>query len=539
MRPTRDSNHQNLLPSTRRVAVLLDLTLLAFFFWHAFYLLRSPLTYAPDDALFYYQIGFNASHGEGVRFNDLTPTNGFHPLWLGVCTLLGFLCTTKLQLMTLGTLTVILLNGIAALMIRRFLRDECGDWLASVGALLAVPYLFFVAHGMEGSLAAALFTTLLFAARDFIKSPKPAKFVACAALCGLVVAARLDLIFFVAPIALLVAWKFRHAAHAPRWFLCASAAGMAPVATFLALNTAYFGDPRPISGILKFAASQGVGSLFLLNGIVLTYLVLSLLGALLALSRRTATSLVFVSAASGSVCFVLYLLANNHAEIGAWYFTLFAVTGALGFAYSVDAVLSHGTRLRPLFSKAIYTVAATAAIASAFLMVRYGNRGVLSTDIHQVSTGLAESARRERIHRVFAFDRPGELAFLDGLSVVAADGLTTNLPFQKELAARGLDEFLDRYEIDAVVLPRIGSTYGPALCDQVYLSALRFRCSRDDDAMSTGIRIVELEVLSRLTGASLGKLDLRNAQRIAFSPNRDLDVLLLDSRPASRAISAR
>ena len=37
----------------------------------------------------------------------------------------------------------------------------------------------------------------------------------------------------------------------------------------------------------------------------------------------------------------------------------------------------------------------------------------------------------------------------------------------------------------------------------------------------------------------LGKLDLRNAQRIAFSPNRDLDVLLLDSRPASRAISAR
>jgi hypothetical protein len=61
----------------------------------------------------------------------------------------------------------------------------------------------------------------------------------------------------------------------------------------------------------------------------------------------------------------------------------------------------------------------------------------------------------------------------------------------------------------------------------------------DDGQTSSGVRITEIEVFSRLTGTSLGKVDLQNARRVKFSPNRELDMVLLDDRPANRAISAR
>jgi hypothetical protein len=315
--------------------------------------------------------------------------------------------------------------------------------------------------------------------------------------------------------------------------------GIAPVATFLAINSIYLGDPRPISGILKFAASRGVGSFQIFNGIVIAYFALGLLGAAAAFVRKSAGATVFITATGGGIAFIGYLLASNHAEVGAWYFMLFAVTGAVGFSFACEAVLSRWLHSPALSAKAMHLLGFAAAAASAFLMVRYGRRAVISQETYGSSMSLGESARREHIHRVFAFDRPGELAFLDGLSVVAADGLTTNLPFQREFATRGFDDFLTRNAIDAVVLPKIGAAYGPTFCDDTYLSAIRFTCSTVDGQASSGMKVTAIEVFSRLTGASLGKVDLQHARRVEFSPHRELDMVLLDNRPANRPGSAR
>jgi len=35
-----------------------------------------------DDAYYYFTIARNIAHGLGPTFDTLTPTNGFHPLWL-------------------------------------------------------------------------------------------------------------------------------------------------------------------------------------------------------------------------------------------------------------------------------------------------------------------------------------------------------------------------------------------------------------------------------------------------------------------------
>lgn len=40
----------------------------------------------PDDAYYYFTIARNLARGEGVTFDGLSPTNGFHPLWLALIT---------------------------------------------------------------------------------------------------------------------------------------------------------------------------------------------------------------------------------------------------------------------------------------------------------------------------------------------------------------------------------------------------------------------------------------------------------------------
>ena len=51
----------------------------------------------PDDAFYYYKTAVNISQGLGSTFDTINFTNGYHPLWMLVCTLVAFI-TTQTQL---------------------------------------------------------------------------------------------------------------------------------------------------------------------------------------------------------------------------------------------------------------------------------------------------------------------------------------------------------------------------------------------------------------------------------------------------------
>jgi hypothetical protein len=38
-----------------------------------------------DDSYFYLQVAWNFAHGNGSTFNAIMPTNGYHPLWMLLC----------------------------------------------------------------------------------------------------------------------------------------------------------------------------------------------------------------------------------------------------------------------------------------------------------------------------------------------------------------------------------------------------------------------------------------------------------------------
>ena len=45
----------------------------------------APYVLCFDDAFYYFEIARNSAQGFGLTFDRINLTNGFHPLWLGIC----------------------------------------------------------------------------------------------------------------------------------------------------------------------------------------------------------------------------------------------------------------------------------------------------------------------------------------------------------------------------------------------------------------------------------------------------------------------
>ena len=48
--------------------------------------LMKPEQFMHDDSYFYLQVAHNIAQGNGSTFHGITPTNGYHPLWLWMVT---------------------------------------------------------------------------------------------------------------------------------------------------------------------------------------------------------------------------------------------------------------------------------------------------------------------------------------------------------------------------------------------------------------------------------------------------------------------
>jgi hypothetical protein len=79
-------------PLRAAVAVVVAVWLAVIVLWR-----YAPYTITFDDAFYYFQIARNVANGHGSTFNGIDSTNGYHPLWLLICTvpyLLGMDGTT-------------------------------------------------------------------------------------------------------------------------------------------------------------------------------------------------------------------------------------------------------------------------------------------------------------------------------------------------------------------------------------------------------------------------------------------------------------
>lgn len=113
----------------------------------------------PDDAYYYFTIARNIARGYGVTFDGLTPTNGFHPLWMSLITPIWWLGGRSVTIPINLTLTLgVAFDIVTMLGILRLARFVTGnDFIAGLAVIVYAwnPYnLAASVNGLETSLAA-------------------------------------------------------------------------------------------------------------------------------------------------------------------------------------------------------------------------------------------------------------------------------------------------------------------------------------------------------------------------------------------------
>ncbi|MCA9567422.1 MAG: tetratricopeptide repeat protein [Myxococcales bacterium] len=201
--------------------------------------LANPGLFMVDDAWFYLQIGRNIASGAGSTFDGTTPTNGYHPLWMGFVTSIAGLTGGGRDAMLYLTLVVqVALAAWTVALLPRIAAREGFAYPSFVATAVVLTQLTDKGWVSEGMLTSALHVTVLW---SWVRGDRPWR---TGVLLGLLFLARLDTLFFVVAVGLFTLPDVRRAAIL--------AAGTAITALpWLGWTFATTGHLVPVSGAIK------------------------------------------------------------------------------------------------------------------------------------------------------------------------------------------------------------------------------------------------------------------------------------------------
>jgi len=226
-----------------------------------------------DDAFYYFKTAQNIVEGQGVTFDGIARTNGFHPLWMVL--LLPVFTFARVDLILPLRLVIALQVALglgSALILYRFCRSRCSHWIAFLVALLwaftPVVYEVVFKGGTEAGLN-AFFLVLLWWMFYQISEQitqgeiKYGRIIALGGIASLTLLSRLDnvfLVFILGGWLILRFWrppkvKTITFSSALKWWIKLGLAYFTPLVvtlgSYLIVNQIYFDSAMPVSGKVK------------------------------------------------------------------------------------------------------------------------------------------------------------------------------------------------------------------------------------------------------------------------------------------------
>lgn len=427
-----------------------------------------PRRFPTDDSFFYLQVARNIAAGHGSTFNQVTPTNGYHPLWMGPCVAAEAVAggDRDLALRIVFAIQAALAAGSIALF------WSAARSLGIQSPLLAVPLLaaFFLTgmYGSEAHLNGFFLLASLLRLIRFLETPSRRNAVFLGICLGLAFLARLDNVFFVAAAAGTAAWSSarRPAARvaALGWIALPALVLALP---YLAWNRAVFGHFVPISGAIKSTfpiARPNLRNLGTLGLITLLGAVAA--GPYLARGAPRLRRLALGPLAAGVLAHAIYIAVyTDHHTHWSWYYVAGVILLAFLLSIGADA-LSRRVQPRVLRAAVGVVVIVLALWGLVRGWARYANADAASHNqlVIQILPATpydrwsVQLARWMEDHLppgagVLVFDYPGALAYYSSLRIVPADGLMGDFDVDARLRAEGLERWLARNRIDYYLGP--------------------------------------------------------------------------------------
>lgn len=429
-----------------------------------------PRNFPSDDSLFYLQIAANIAAGHGSTFNTVTPTNGYHPLWMAPCVALAIVARGDRDLLLHLVFGLQALLALGCFLLFRAIarRLHIHSWPVGIPVLAA----FFLTgvYGSEAHLNGLLVLASMHQLLDLVERPTRRRSILLGACLGLAVLARLDNAIFVAAVVMgVTVWLRSRGGPVFEVVSRVGAATLCVVLPYLGWNVLTFGHPMPISGAIKttFPHTQwdprNLGTLGLLSAVA------GAVGLALALlpQARLALRLAMGTLAVGVLGQAIYVaLFTDHNTHWSWYYVEGVLLGALLLAMVADSILRNRAP-----QAARRAVAVTITVLTVWGLTRDWARFANSqaASHNQLVFELLEPTSEERWEVQFArwmsrtlppgsnvlvYDYPGALAYYSTVRIVAADGLVGDYQSNAELLSGGLAAFLSRHAIGYYLAPR-------------------------------------------------------------------------------------
>lgn len=122
------------------------------------------LLVVPDDAFYYLQIARNLAATGRSTADGFSATNGYHPLWMAITTVLASVVADRVALLRAALAVSLALHVVAALLVRRVVTrvvDPAWGWVAAIVWLLNPLSLLMALQTMECSVYIVLLLVLL------------------------------------------------------------------------------------------------------------------------------------------------------------------------------------------------------------------------------------------------------------------------------------------------------------------------------------------------------------------------------------------
>jgi hypothetical protein len=224
----------------------------------------SIYTLTVDDSYYYLKTAENAASGYGFTFDQINPTNGFHPLWMMILVPLSYVSGGNMDVFArlAMTLQLAMVYG-GSVLLSRAIEDR-RRWLVLATALLMLNFYYakIVINALEGGvqwflLCATLFVTLHLLKRDS-RTTNASQFFALGLLAGLTVLSRLTSVLFIGGVGLLIliiTWQSSDD-HAKLRSVCRRLIPMAlgiilPLIPYLVWSFVSSGHFTPVSAAIK------------------------------------------------------------------------------------------------------------------------------------------------------------------------------------------------------------------------------------------------------------------------------------------------
>ena len=273
----------------RAIILLVVLCSIALTSWYLVLPTEELIDITPDDAFYYFKTAKNIAFGNGVSFDGVNPTNGFHPLWTVVLVPIFYLFGSDLVLpIRIILVFQVLLTAVTTILIYKFcILGRLKNHTAIVISLMWFIYPIHILSVMSGQ-ESALYAFFLMLAmyfyvtrfnkplQSFTQISNKDKWI-FGLLLGLTFLSRLDGVFLILIFLILILFSKTGSIKEKLKTIITISIPIAVISLpYLVWNYFIFGALTPISGKIKhYWAMSAISNLQGLNGFDLFHKIMS------------------------------------------------------------------------------------------------------------------------------------------------------------------------------------------------------------------------------------------------------------------------